>query len=290
MLRPVRGAPVRPARPDGARRFDGTGYHLGAAGSLSRTEERIAVREIVWMARRLWRDARSRARAGLRAIGGWSRFWRSYRRFGREAYGEWRPDPRHLWPCIGDDTATTEIEPVYFYQDAWAFERIVRTRPPFHVDVGSHHKYVALLSRVLPVTMVDIRPLSVALEGLDFRKGSILELPFASGSLPSVSSLCVIEHIGLGRYGDPIDARGHEKAAAELVRVVATGGDLYVSAPVREGNRTYFNAHRAFDEGHLLSLFAPLECVERRYVCGSELTSEKRAGDAVGCYRLRRRR
>ncbi len=246
------------------------------------------MREILWMVRLFWRRVRSGARASTRALAGWRRFWRSYRRFGEQATAEWNPDPRHLWPCIGDDTASTEIEPIYFYQDAWAFELIVRTRPPFHVDVGSHHKYVALLSRVLPVTMVDIRPLSVSLDGLEFRAGSILELPFASGSLPSVSSLCVIEHIGLGRYGDPIDAAGHEKAAAELRRVVAPGGDLYVSAPVREGNRTYFNAHRAFDERYFLSLFAPFELVESRYVCGSEFIGEKRPGDAVGCYHLRR--
>ena len=79
---------------------------------------------------------------------------------------------RHLYPCVQDATANHEIEPIYFYQDAWAFELIVRAQPAQHIDVGSHHKFVALLSKVVPVTMVDIRPLSLELSSLQFRAGS----------------------------------------------------------------------------------------------------------------------
>jgi SAM-dependent methyltransferase len=137
------------------------------------------------------------------------------------------------------------IEPIYL-QDTWAFEKIVSVRPTYHIDVGSHHKFAAFLSKVLPVTMVDLRPLSLQLDNLEFRKGSILNLPFESNSVPSVSSLCVIEHIGLGRYGDPIDPNGSEKAIQELKRIVEVKGNLYVSIPLHDENRIFFNAHRAF--------------------------------------------
>ncbi len=191
-----------------------------------------------------------------------------------------------LYPCIGDDTAQTVIEPIYFYQDSWAFEKIVSARPASHVDVGSHHKYVALLSKVVPVTMVDIRPLSLPLDTLNFVEGSILALPFADGSLSSLSSLCVVEHIGLGRYGDPLDPAGSELAIAELKRVVAPGGDLYISVPLDDTNRVYFNAHRAFSEAYLVAMFAPFEIRERRYIYRGRFVREPESGFGVGCYHL----
>jgi SAM-dependent methyltransferase len=244
--------------------------------------------EACWMLRRACHRMGSAPINGWRAAAAWRRFWRSYRGFREIASVEWQPALRFLYPCLGDDTGATEIEPIYFYQDAWAFERIVAARPSFHVDVGSHHKYVALLSRVLPVTMVDIRPLSLRLDGLAFTPGSILSLPYRDASVPSLSSLCVIEHIGLGRYGDPLDSEGHLRAIAELKRVIAPGGDLYISLPVREGNRLYFNAHRALDETQLLPLFAPFQVVDRAYVCDKTFGRERTTSEAVGCYHLRR--
>jgi len=53
----------------------------------------------------------------------------------------------------------------------------------------------------------------------------------------------VVEHIGLGRYGDPIDPLGTMKALRELSRVVAKGGNFYLSLPVGE-EKIFFNAHR----------------------------------------------
>jgi SAM-dependent methyltransferase len=192
-----------------------------------------------------------------------------------------------LYPCIWDLTSETPVDPVYFYQDAWAFSRIAQLRPSWHLDVGSHHKYVSLLAGILPVTMVDLRPLPVTLENLSFKKGSILNLPFADRSVASVSSLCVVEHIGLGRYGDALDVYGSEKAIEELKRVVAPGGNLFISIPIDDRNRVFFNAHRAFSEEYLLSLFAPFSVEESKYIYGREFVSQRRNGFGVGCYHLR---
>lgn len=193
---------------------------------------------------------------------------------------------KYLYPCIGDDTAETPIEPTYFYQDTWAFERIVQQKPANHIDIGSNHKFVALLSKVIPVTMVDIRPLSLPLDTLEFKKGSILNLPFADQSVESLSSLCVVEHIGLGRYGDPLDPSGTEKAIAELKRVVKPGGDLYISLPLDDENRTFFNAHRAFTEEYIEELCQPLKIVERKYIYGKQLLDQKQSGFGIGLYHL----
>ncbi len=201
----------------------------------------------------------------------WQRFWRSYESYKQLATSEEQPEIKYLYPCLGDDTVETVIEPTYFYQDAWAFEKIVNQRPSQHIDVGSHHKFVALLSKVLPVTMVDIRPLSLPLESLQFKQGSILDLPFADESVESLSSLCVVEHIGLGRYGDPLDPKGTEKAIAQLCRVIAPGGRLYLSVPVGDRSIIAFNAGRIFALDDLFELFKPLIVVDRSFIVGKSL-------------------
>ncbi|MCU0521887.1 MAG: DUF268 domain-containing protein [Anaerolineae bacterium] len=109
--------------------------------------------------------------------------------------------------------------------------------------------------------------------------------------MSSLSSLCVVEHIGLGRYGDPLDPYGTEKAVAELIRILAPGGNLYLSLPLDDENRTYFNAHRAFSEAYVLDLFGSLEIIQQRYIYGTSFLEEKTPGSGfgTGCYHLTKR-
>ncbi|MCT0198159.1 DUF268 domain-containing protein [Synechococcus sp. CS-1325] len=191
-----------------------------------------------------------------------------------------------LYPCLDDWSSKTEIEPTYFYQDSWAFDLIVKAMPKMHVDIGSHHKYVALLSKVVPVTMVDIRPLSLEMESIRFQEGSILDLPYPDESIMSLSSLCVIEHIGLGRYGDPLDPLGSIKACKEVSRVIGLGGSLYLSVPIEKEAKTYFNAHRSFNEDKFLALFPEFMVKNKAYIYGSIFTDSRQAAFGIGCYYL----
>jgi hypothetical protein len=54
--------------------------------------------------------------------------------------------------------------------------------------------------------------------------GSIVDLPFTDRAVQSLSCLHVIEHIGLGRYGDPIDPQGPERTGREIARVLTAEG------------------------------------------------------------------
>lgn len=218
-------------------------------------------------------------------------FARDYARFSRINRGSaFALHGRDIFPCLTDCTAITPIEPTYFLQDTWFARKIAEQRPVNHVDVGSSAKSMALVAQFVPVTLVDIRPVEIELGGFAFMRGSVLALPFIDGALASLSSLCVIEHIGLGRYGDPFDARGSEKAAAELSRVLARGGNLYVSVPVDAECCIYFNAHRAFTRDYLLALFPGLELMEERYIYGRSLCQgyEPSRGFGTGLYHLRR--
>ena len=191
-----------------------------------------------------------------------------------------------LYPKIYDKTESTPIDPVYFYQNSWCAKKIFENKPKEHFDVGSDLKMLGIISQFVPTTIIDIRPPEVALPELNFKKGSILNLPFPNNSINSLSSICVIEHIGLGRYGDLLDQFGTEKAVRELVRVLAKKGNLYISVPVDEENKVYFNAHRAFTRDYILELFSSLKLVEERYIYGNEMFNkyDEKKGFGTGLY------
>ncbi len=194
------------------------------------------------------------------APSGYRRFFADLRRY-RELAPDEEVSLADAYPQIHDRTATSAIDSHYFHQDVWAARRVADLSPPRHVDVGSRVDYVGFLTAITAVTFVDIRPLEVDIEGLTSVAGSILDMPFEDRSLPSLSCLHVAEHIGLGRYGDPLDPAGTRKAAAELQRVLAPEGQLLFSGPVGRP-RTCFNAHRIHAPEDVVAMFPELDLVE----------------------------
>lgn len=147
----------------------------------------------------------------------------------------------------------------YFWQDLWAARYLYHNGVREHVDVGS--RIDGFVAHILPfchATYVDCRAVKHSVPNLSAIQASILSLPFKSYSLHSLSCLHVIEHIGLGRYGDPVDPYGHEKAAKELTRVLHKNGILLIGVPVGQ-NRLCFDAHRIFDPGSIENMFSPLK-------------------------------
>ncbi|WP_347988034.1 DUF268 domain-containing protein [Methylomonas sp. AM2-LC] len=185
--------------------------------------------------------------------------WQRYRAAGGIAY------LKDFYPCLTDRTHETPIDPHYFYQAVWGASQIWSHLPQVHVDVGSDVKFVGMLSAAIKVEFVDIRPLSVKLENLVCREGTILNLPYADSSVQSISCLHVIEHIGLGRYGDPIDPDGTAKACAELARVLKPGGYLYLSTPIGTP-RVQFNGHRILSLSEIWQFLSELSLVEMAWI------------------------
>ena len=194
----------------------------------------------------------------------------------------------YWYPCLSDRTSVTPLDPVYFFQDSWAASKIFEYKPSKHVDIGSAAKTIGILSQFVPIIMVDIRPIELKMKGLDFKEGTILDLPFETSSQESVSSLCVIEHIGLGRYGDPIDPWGSEKAIAELQRITKSNGVILFSVPIDNKCKVYFNAHRAFTKEYVISLFHECNLIEDKYIYGKHLVDnyDPEKGFGVGLYKF----
>lgn len=192
------------------------------------------------------------------------RFFSHYFRYSRMA-GSQRIRAVDLQPCLGDWTIHTPFDAHYFYQGAWLARRLRTAGTNKHVDIGSSTLTMSVLSAHVETTFVDYRPLAVSLPGLTSLAGNILDLSFTDHSLPSVSCLHVIEHIGLGRYGDPLDPLGSVKAALELQRVVGAGGNLFISLPIGR-ERVCFNAHRVHAPASVLKMFPQMKLIEFSYV------------------------
>lgn len=195
-----------------------------------------------------------------------------------------------LFPQIHERTDVTRVDPHYFYQSYWAFKKILNVTPSKHYDVGSQIDLVKYLSVITEATFIDIRPINLPLDNLICERGSILSIPYPNNSLASVSCLHVLEHIGLGRYGDELDPLGGEKAAVELARVLAPGGRLYISTPVG-APRTCFNAHHIRTPREVVRLFPHLALLEfsivddnRRFVENADIDQYDTSDYACGLF------
>lgn len=191
------------------------------------------------------------------------RYARDRRLYRRQYAGGY---PIRLLPVLFERGRRPFFDAHYVYQAYWATDRILKTDPSgFHVDISSHIPFVAQLAAHLPVIQMEFNSPPLQLPSLNKLSGSLLSLPFKDGSVPSLTCLHVIEHVGLGRYGDPIDSDGCWKALRELERIMAPGGNLFLSVPVGKPT-VYFNSGYAFKVSHIKEAMKSLELVEFSYV------------------------
>lgn len=177
-------------------------------------------------------------------------------------------------PMLNDDTGTQSGHNFYYYQDCWAARKIFELKPASVVDVGCTVLFTGIISQFTPTISVDVRPVQSQLPGLTNTKGDITSLNFPDNSQECIVSLCVIEHIGLGRYGDDINPLGAKEAAKELSRVLKPGGHLLISVMVGKPCLA-FNAHRIFSVEEFLEMFPDLEVIDDVYLYPEYGTKER---------------
>lgn len=165
------------------------------------------------------------------------------------------------YPCLDDRTGTTGLDFHYLYHPAWAARILANTRPERHTDISSSLHFCTLVSAFVPVRFYDYRPVTLNLENLSSREADLTALPFGDRSISSLSCMHVVEHVGLGRYGDTLDYDGDLKAISELKRVLAPGGNLLFVVPIGRP-RIMFNAHRIYSYEQITSYFPELQMRE----------------------------
>jgi hypothetical protein len=165
------------------------------------------------------------------------------------------------YPCLNERTTNTIFDTHYIYHTAWAARVLRRVAPSLHTDISSSLYFPAIASAFVPVRFFDYRPPRLYLDSLEVGRADLNALPFHSDSVECLSCMHVVEHVGLGRYGDPIDPQGDVRAMGELTRVVARGGSLIFVIPVGRPKILY-NAHRIYSYAQIVDAFAQLELVE----------------------------
>lgn len=136
------------------------------------------------------------------------------------------------WVYTNDAKPHTGYDRHYLYHLAWAARVVAQIKPAEHYDFSSLLYFAALVSAFVPVKQHEFRPARVELDRLNCAQADLTALPYADGSVPSASCMHVIEHLGLGRYGDAINPASDRRAFEELQRVIAPGGHLLIVVPV----------------------------------------------------------
>ncbi len=165
---------------------------------------------------------------------------------------------RDRFPNLNDRTEVTPYQPSYLYPFAWAARGIAESRATLHTDVGSGIEFCALVSAFTQVERYAREPMEIDLPTLTTRRADLASLPAGAESLQSLSCLGVLEHQGLGRFGEPLNPGADLEVMAELRRVLAPGGSLFLSVPVGRP-RILFNSHRIYHAGQIADFFSELE-------------------------------
>jgi SAM-dependent methyltransferase len=160
---------------------------------------------------------------------------------------------KKLYPVLDEKYVHNKIAWNYFFQDLWVAQLVLKSNPAKHVDVGSRiDGFVAHVATYREVEVYDIRAVREDIPNVKFIQADVCSENFSFiNYCDSISSLHVIEHLGLGRYGDTLDNEGYLKGLKNITKALKINGVFYFSVPIGE-QRIEFNAHRVFSTEYLL--------------------------------------
>src|SRR5688572_16872077 len=103
-----------------------------------------------------------------------------------------------IYPCLNDKIKTTGFDRHYTYHPAWASRILAQTRPAYHLDISSILSFSTIVSAFIPVEFCDYRPADIQLKNYGSCFADLKSLSFPDSSIPSLSCMHTVEHIGLG--------------------------------------------------------------------------------------------
>lgn len=138
------------------------------------------------------------------------------------------------------------------------------------VDMGGGFSY----STITPVLLRLHKSKIFSIDVLDYPRKSKYGIKYITGdctntNLPNnfadaVTLISTLEHIGLGRYGDPMDIIGDIKTMQEVKRILKSGGHAIITIPY--GYPTVvFNLHRVYDSGRIKKLTNGFKIIRKEY-------------------------
>lgn len=167
-------------------------------------------------------------------------------------------------PCYTDRYHSAGRLGAYFWQDLWAAQHLCKDNVKKHYDIGSRiDGFIAHVSSFIPeVVLIDVRPLNKKIPNVTFECMDATKLEnMEDNSISSISSLCALEHFGLGRYGDEVNPEGCFEAFDAIQRVLKEGGKAYIAVPIGK-EHIEFDVHRIFYASTIIDSFSQMDLVE----------------------------
>lgn len=195
----------------------------------------------------------------------WRRLARALDRFPRFKAALAETLRRGLGKVFDPGIVTTErvVEYPFVYQTLGAPSGTV-------LDIGSVHTRlpIALASRGFRVVGLDYLPYPYRHPNLRAVRGDAMRCPFAAKSFDAILAVSVIEHVGIGHYGDPARDAGDRETVREIARLLRPGGRAILTVPF--GRSLTDASQRVYDPARLAGLLTPLSVTRREYAWGCQ--------------------
>lgn len=181
------------------------------------------------------------------------------------------------------------------YECEFAARHLNKLNPDKILDIGSYRHFIIGILSHSKVTTVDIRGREPILPSETVVIGDAKKLNLPNDQFDAILSLCTLEHVGLGRYGDEFDLEADRKAFGEMTRLLKSGGHLIFTTSITGGQPSLvFNAHRIYSYEMIRAFCSGLVCIEekfysqkfKKFCLPSELTKKPGVWDVyLGCWK-----
>jgi len=128
-----------------------------------------------------------------------------------------------IMPILGEHVENnSNFDRHYFYHETIVSSYIFKDNPKKHVDVRSRlSSFIGNVASFRGIEFFDLRSSNIKHDNITLKKMDLLNLPREyENYTDSLSCLYVIEHIGLGRYGDTINPEGPKVRYLNLIKML----------------------------------------------------------------------